>query len=181
MSSKVDPCSPLQAHEVESWFGETDVLVIGYGGAGACAALEANARGKEVTILEVASGGGGTTALSGGQIYLGGGTPTFFSPRNLDRLCRDIFECANVNPAADLSLEGHPVNTSREHLEILYRHGFRRVSFGIQDFDARVQKIIHRIQPLDCVDWKVLNERWKQNSLAEKLTAKWLQQRIADL
>ena len=36
-------------------------------------------------------------------------------------------------------------------------------------------------QPLDCVDWKVLNERLKQNSLAEKLTAKWLQQRIAEL
>ncbi len=36
-------------------------------------------------------------------------------------------------------------------------------------------------QPLDCVDWKVLNERLKQNSLAEKLTAKWLKQRIAQL
>jgi hypothetical protein len=34
-------------------------------------------------------------------------------------------------------------------------------------------------QPLDCVDWKVLNERLKQNSLAEKLTAKWLKQRVA--
>ncbi len=36
-------------------------------------------------------------------------------------------------------------------------------------------------QPLDCVDWKVLNERLKQNSLAEKLTAKWLKQRIEEL
>ena len=37
------------------------------------------------------------------------------------------------------------------------------------------------VQLLDCVDWKVLNERLKQNSLAEKLTAKWLKQRIAQL
>jgi hypothetical protein len=36
-------------------------------------------------------------------------------------------------------------------------------------------------QPLDCVDWKVLNERLKQNSLAEKLTARWLERRIAEL
>jgi NADPH-dependent glutamate synthase beta subunit-like oxidoreductase/NAD(P)H-flavin reductase len=36
-------------------------------------------------------------------------------------------------------------------------------------------------QPLDCVDWKVLNERLKQNSLAEKLTAKWLQRRLLEL
>src|SRR5690606_25140969 len=36
-------------------------------------------------------------------------------------------------------------------------------------------------QPLDCVDWKMLNERLKQNSLAEKLTAQWLKQRIAQL
>jgi len=36
-------------------------------------------------------------------------------------------------------------------------------------------------QPLDCVDWKVLNERLKQNSLVEKLTAMWLKQRVAEL
>ena len=36
-------------------------------------------------------------------------------------------------------------------------------------------------QPLDCVDWKVLNERLKQNSLVEKLTAQWLKQRVAQL
>lgn len=36
-------------------------------------------------------------------------------------------------------------------------------------------------QPLDCVDWKVLNERLKQNSLVEKLTAQWLRQRIEEL
>ncbi len=75
MPPRIDPCTPLDFSEVDSWFAETDVLVIGYGGAGACASLEAQARGVDVTLLEVASAGGGTTALSGGQIYLGGGTP----------------------------------------------------------------------------------------------------------
>jgi 3-oxo-5alpha-steroid 4-dehydrogenase len=73
--SKLDPCTPVQACEIASWYAETDVLVIGYGGAGACAALEAHAQGAHVTLLEAASAGGGTTALAGGQIYLGGGTP----------------------------------------------------------------------------------------------------------
>ncbi len=75
MPPRIDPCSPLAVSEVDSWFAETDVLVIGYGGAGACASLEAEALGVDVTLLEVASAGGGTTALSGGQIYMGGGTP----------------------------------------------------------------------------------------------------------
>ncbi len=75
MPPRIDPCRPLDAREIETWFAETDVLVIGYGGAGACAALDAHALGADVTLLEVASAGGGTTALSGGQIYLGGGTP----------------------------------------------------------------------------------------------------------
>lgn len=75
MPPRIDPCSPIEARDVEAWYAETDVLVIGYGGAGASAALEAQAKGVDVTLLEVASAGGGTTALSGGQIYLGGGTP----------------------------------------------------------------------------------------------------------
>ncbi len=53
---------------------ETDVLIVGLGAAGACAAIEARRAGAEVLVLERASAGGGSTALSGGFIYLGGGT-----------------------------------------------------------------------------------------------------------
>lgn len=60
--------------DVGSWDAETDVLVVGLGSAGACAAVEAAETGAEVRVLERASGGGGTSALSTGQIYLGGGT-----------------------------------------------------------------------------------------------------------
>ena len=60
--------------EIDHWDRRTDVLVIGLGCAGACAALEAAATGADVLALERASAGGGTSALSGGVLYMGGGT-----------------------------------------------------------------------------------------------------------
>lgn len=56
------------------WHRSADVLVVGYGIAGACAALEAQRAGSEVLVLERASGGGGASASSSGIFYLGGGT-----------------------------------------------------------------------------------------------------------
>jgi 3-oxo-5alpha-steroid 4-dehydrogenase len=64
-----------RASEVAAWDRETEVLVIGLGCAGACAALGAAQAGAKVIVLERASGGGGTSAMSGGVLYLGGGTP----------------------------------------------------------------------------------------------------------
>src|SRR3954449_10066592 len=51
-----------------------DVLIVGYGAAGACAAIEAAEAGASVIVLERASAPGGSSALSGGELYLGGGT-----------------------------------------------------------------------------------------------------------
>ena len=81
------------------------------------------------------------------EIHLGGGTPTFFSPDNLTRLINGIFSKAEKASQHEFSFEGHPNNTSREHLQSLYDLGFRRVSFGVQDYSEKVQKAIHRIQP----------------------------------
>ena len=61
--------------DVPGWDDEADVVVVGLGAAGACAALEACDTHADVLALERASGGGGTSAMSTGQIYLGGGTP----------------------------------------------------------------------------------------------------------
>ena len=63
------------ASDIANWDDETDVLVIGLGAAGASASLEATAAGADVLAVECASGGGGTSATSHGQFYLGGGTP----------------------------------------------------------------------------------------------------------
>ncbi|WP_255399703.1 FAD-binding protein [Oceanicoccus sp. KOV_DT_Chl] len=60
---------------IVEWHMETDVAVTGFGGAGASAAIEAHDTGAEVIIFELASAAGGSTALSGADIYLGGGTP----------------------------------------------------------------------------------------------------------
>lgn len=81
------------------------------------------------------------------EIHLGGGTPTFFSPKNLTHLINGIFERATKATQYEFSFEGHPNNTTREHLQTLYDLGFRRVSFGVQDYAEKVQKAIHRIQP----------------------------------
>src|ERR1700761_3715971 len=59
---------------VAGWDATVDVLVIGLGCAGATAAIEAARSGADTLILERASGGGGTTAMSGAVIYCGGGT-----------------------------------------------------------------------------------------------------------
>jgi succinate dehydrogenase/fumarate reductase flavoprotein subunit len=62
------------ASEISRWDDTCDVLVIGLGCAGASAAIEARDAGADVLVLERSSGGGGTSAMSGGVLYLGGGT-----------------------------------------------------------------------------------------------------------
>ncbi|WP_333877900.1 oxygen-independent coproporphyrinogen III oxidase [Flavobacterium sp.] len=81
------------------------------------------------------------------EIHLGGGTPTFFSVDNLERLINGILSKAEKAKVYEFSFEGHPNNTTRLHLQKLYDLGFRRVSFGVQDYSEKVQTAIHRIQP----------------------------------
>jgi succinate dehydrogenase/fumarate reductase flavoprotein subunit len=69
------PSAVRRLRDVKGWHLSTDVVVVGFGAAGASAAIEAAAAGAEVLVLERAGGGGGTSANSGGLIYLGGGTP----------------------------------------------------------------------------------------------------------
>jgi oxygen-independent coproporphyrinogen-3 oxidase len=80
------------------------------------------------------------------EIHLGGGTPTFFSTENLTLLLEGIFETANKAESYIFSFEGHPNNTTKEHLQTLYNLGLRRVSFGVQDYSPKVQAAIHRVQ-----------------------------------
>lgn len=91
------------------------------------------------------------------ELHLGGGTPTFFSPKNLSYLLETLLSKASIAEEPEFSLEGHPNNTTQEHMQVLYNIGFRRISFGVQDLDPKVQKAIHRIQPFENVkkvtDW----------------------------
>lgn len=85
------------------------------------------------------------------ELHLGGGTPTFFHCNELERLINGIFKIAGKHDQSEFSFEGHPNNTTFEHLQTLRNLGFDRVSFGVQDYDERVQKAIHRIQPFERV------------------------------
>ncbi|WP_010517618.1 oxygen-independent coproporphyrinogen III oxidase [Croceivirga radicis] len=86
------------------------------------------------------------------ELHLGGGTPTFFAPENLGWLLQQIFRKAHKAQDAELSFEGHPNNTTKSHLQALYNVGFRRVSYGVQDYNSTVQKAINRIQPFEQVE-----------------------------
>ena len=85
------------------------------------------------------------------ELHLGGGTPTFFSPENLTILIEGILSKAQKAEAYEFSFEGHPNNTTKEHLQALYNVGFRRVSYGVQDYNKKVQKAINRMQPFENV------------------------------
>lgn len=81
------------------------------------------------------------------ELHLGGGTPTFFSPANLEKLITMFTKTCDIPDRKDWGFEGHPNNTTYKHMEVLRQLGFNRISFGIQDFDPQVQQKINRIQP----------------------------------
>jgi len=85
------------------------------------------------------------------ELHLGGGTPTFFSAENLNLLLDGIFRISTKAEDAELSFEGHPNNTTKEHLNLFSELGFKRVSYGVQDYNKKVQLSIHRLQPFENV------------------------------
>ncbi|MBK1973666.1 oxygen-independent coproporphyrinogen III oxidase [Campylobacter sp. TTU-622] len=84
------------------------------------------------------------------QMHFGGGTPTFFSAKQLKNLIlkiKNTFD--NFDENAELSCEIDPRFLNEEQADILAQNHFNRISFGVQDFDEKVQKEIHRIQPFE--------------------------------
>jgi 3-oxo-5alpha-steroid 4-dehydrogenase len=115
---------PLDAAAVTTWDGEADVVVVGLGCAGACAAVEAAEAGAEVAAFEAAAMGGGTSAMSGGLIYLGGGTPIQEAcgyrdtPDDMER-----FLLAACGPDADEAKVRAYCQGSVDHYHWLVDHG----------------------------------------------------------
>ena len=81
-----------------------------------------------------------------GTLHLGGGTPTFLPAAELDLLLDGLLQRLEILPAATLTVEVDPRVTTREQLLVLRRHGFNRISIGVQDFDPRVLDIVNRPQ-----------------------------------
>ncbi len=83
------------------------------------------------------------------QLHWGGGTPTYLTPSQCERLFRAITDRFHLTPDAEVALEIDPCVTSMEHLEVLRGLGFNRLSMGLQDLDAEVQAAVRRDQPLE--------------------------------
>ena len=80
------------------------------------------------------------------ELHLGGGTPTFLDPAELESLLSGLHARARCRTEAVCSVEVDPRVTTSAQLEVLARYGFRRISLGVQDFDPRVQAIVNRVQ-----------------------------------
>ncbi|HEX5623843.1 MAG TPA: oxygen-independent coproporphyrinogen III oxidase [Sulfuricurvum sp.] len=84
------------------------------------------------------------------QLHFGGGTPTFFDAEQLDRIIQAIKRhFKNFTADAEISCEIDPRHINEEQMRVLSKAGFNRVSFGIQDFDEKVQVAVHRVQPYE--------------------------------
>lgn len=83
------------------------------------------------------------------SLHFGGGTPTFLSPTNLDRLIKGL--TANRTNFFIGSIEIDPRTCTTEHIKVLTKNSIKRVSLGIQDFDQTVQEVIHREQSPELV------------------------------
>ncbi|MDN3481696.1 FAD-dependent oxidoreductase [Arthrobacter sp. APC 3897] len=122
--SNEQPSRPVDSRSITGYDHETDVLVIGYGCAGAAAALEARSQGAEVIILERAGGAGGSSALSGGEIYLGGGTPIQQACGFTDSAGEmEAYLLAALGPHADAGKVRAYCRGSVDHYEWLTRQG----------------------------------------------------------
>ena len=103
----------------------------------------------EVEMDLVAAALGGHAPVS--QLHLGGGSPTFLSDAELGALMAALRRRFRLLSGAELSIEVDPRTVDAARLAHLKSLGFNRLSFGVQDFDAAVQKAVHRVQPAESV------------------------------
>lgn len=81
------------------------------------------------------------------QMHFGGGTPTFFTAEQLQEIIKDIKSFfPNFAKDAEISCEIDPRHINDDQMRVMSEGGFNRVSFGIQDFDEKVQVAVHRVQ-----------------------------------
>ncbi|MCB1614629.1 MAG: FAD-dependent oxidoreductase [Pseudomonadales bacterium] len=125
--SEFSPVKALKSSQVQQWHHEADVVVVGLGGAGVSAALTAANAGADVLVLEIAAAGGGTTALSGGLVYMGGdgGTPVQqacgYGDDSKEEMYNYIMACTGEN--ADEAKVRCYVDNSLDHFKWLTENG----------------------------------------------------------
>lgn len=151
--------SPSRAHplsRVPRFDLQTDVIIIGFGAAGACAAIEAARAGSQVTLFEVAAGSGGTSALSGGEIYLGGGGGTRIQQAaGFTDETEDLFKYLVMagGPNCDVTKVRAYAEDSLAHFHWLTDQGVKYKSSYVPE------KIVEPITD-DCLIWSGSEEAW---------------------
>ena len=85
------------------------------------------------------------------QIHWGGGTPTYLSCEQIDRIHAATAKAFTIADDAEVSIEIDPRVTSDEQLALLRRIGFNRISMGVQDFELKVQEHVRRVQSFEMV------------------------------
>jgi succinate dehydrogenase/fumarate reductase flavoprotein subunit len=115
----------VAAAEVSSWSDDVDVVVIGFGIAGGCAAVSAAAAGAKVLVLEKAAAAGGTSAMAGGHFYLGGGTAVQQATGHDDSADEMYSYLVAVSPDPDHEKIRAYCDGSVEHFDWLEDLGFQ--------------------------------------------------------
>lgn len=91
------------------------------------------------------------------QMHWGGGTPNYLTQEQVEVLWNTFHQHFAFDPNAEISIEVNPCYIDRDYIFFLKKLGFNRISFGIQDFDAKVQAAVNRIQPeamlFDVMSW----------------------------
>lgn len=123
MSTQIPPT--VAAADVPSWTDEFDVVVIGFGIAGGCAAVSAAAAGASVLVLERAAAAGGTTSMAGGHFYLGGGTAVQQATGHDDSADEMYEYLVAVSKDPDLEKIRAYADQSVEHFDWLEALGFQ--------------------------------------------------------
>ncbi|MEX8508119.1 MAG: oxygen-independent coproporphyrinogen III oxidase [Leptothrix ochracea] len=85
------------------------------------------------------------------QLHFGGGTPTFLTDAEISKVFEMLKMHFDLAPDGEYSIEIDPRTVNEERLTNLKSIGFNRISFGVQDFDQKVQVAVHRVQPFEQV------------------------------
>lgn len=145
--------SPLLVSQVPRWDDAADVIVVGFGAAGSCAAIEARELGADVLVLERASGVSGTTCAATGHFYLGGGTRPQLANGYQDT-ADEMFEYMMANTP-------HP---SREKIRLYCDESvahFEWLEAHDVPFNDGYWKTKHYEQPTDeCLIWSGNEKAW---------------------
>ncbi|QBR02570.1 FAD-dependent oxidoreductase [Paraburkholderia pallida] len=163
MSSNCSVNRPLPSRAVPRWDAEHDVVIVGFGASGACAAIEAVAAGADTLVVERASGYGGSSALSGGEIYLGGngGTPAQRAAGFSDETA-DLYRYLMLAGGRDA--DEAKVRLYAEHS--LAHHDWL-VAQGLQYKNTFLSERMVEPETDDCLIWSGSEEAWPFSAAAK--------------